>query len=131
MRCHASSRAHSERLWKQLVDRADTAEEPANDLRRSEIRRVFGLAVAAALAVRSALFGLRAQPADEVPPFDFRNASLSSFRCSPSTSCGSAGGMLERPLARCPLRPGPCSPTFTLWEADGLDDSARAATLRC
>jgi hypothetical protein len=69
------ARAHSERLWKQLVMAPD-AEKLANT-RRAEIRVVLCLAVAAALAVKvPALFGLRLSPHDEVPPFYFRNASL-------------------------------------------------------
>ena len=56
------ARAHSERLWKQLVIAPDSADEPA-DTKRSEILVVLGLAVAAALAVKvPALFGVRAQP---------------------------------------------------------------------
>ena len=55
------ARAHSERLWKQLVVAPD-ADAPANTS-RTEILVVLSLAVAAALAVKlPALFGLRAQP---------------------------------------------------------------------
>ena len=73
------ARAHSERLWKQLVIAPDAADEPA-DTKRSEILVVLGLAVAAALAVKvPALFGLRLSPDEEVPPFYFRNASLFVF----------------------------------------------------
>ena len=73
------ARAHSERLWKQLVIAPDAADEPA-DTKRSEILVVLGLAVAAALAVKvPALFGLRLSPNEEVPPFYFRNASLFVF----------------------------------------------------
>ena len=72
------ARAHSERLWKQLVMAPD-AEKPA-DTSRTEILVVLGLAVAAALAVKlPALFGLRLSPDEEVPPFYFRNASLFVF----------------------------------------------------
>ena len=72
------ARAHSERLWKQLVMAPD-AEKPANT-GRTEILVVLGLAVAAALAVKvPALFGLRLSPDEEVPPFYFRNASLFVF----------------------------------------------------
>ena len=72
------ARAHSERLWKQLVMAPD-AEKPANT-GRSEILVVLSLAVAAALAVKvPALFGLRLSPDQEVPPFYFRNASLFVF----------------------------------------------------
>ena len=73
------ARAHSERLWKQLVIAPDAADEPA-DTKRSEILLVLGLAIAAALAVKlPALFGLRLSPDEEVPPFYFRNASLFVF----------------------------------------------------
>ncbi|MBI3265414.1 MAG: hypothetical protein HYZ58_19970 [Acidobacteria bacterium] len=73
------ARAHSERLWKQLVIAPDAADEPANT-GRSEILVVLGLVVAAALAVTvPALFGLRLSPDEEVPPFYFRNASLFVF----------------------------------------------------
>ena len=73
------ARAHSERLWKQLVIAPDSADEPA-DTKRSEIFVVLGLAVAAGLAVKlPALFGLPLSPDDEVPPFYFRNASLFVF----------------------------------------------------
>src|SRR3990170_4649176 len=67
------ARAHSERLWKQLVIAPDAANEPA-DTKRSEIFVVLGLAVAAALAVKTpALFDVRLSPHEEVPPFYFRN----------------------------------------------------------
>ena len=73
------ARAHSERLWKQLVIAPDAAVEPA-DTKRSEILVVLAFAVAAALAVKvPALFGLRLSPNEEVPPFYFRNASLFVF----------------------------------------------------
>jgi hypothetical protein len=72
------ARAHSERLWKQLVMAPDS-EEPANTA-RVEILVVLSLAVAAALAVKvPALFGLRLNPDAEVPPFYARNASLFVF----------------------------------------------------
>jgi hypothetical protein len=72
------ARAHSERLWKQLVMAPD-AEQPANT-GRSEILVVLCIAVAAALAVKvPALFGLPLSPDQEVPPFYFRNASLFVF----------------------------------------------------
>ena len=67
------ARAHSERLWKQLVMAPD-AERPANT-GRAEILVVLSLAIAAALAVKvPALFGLRIDTGEE--PFYFRNASL-------------------------------------------------------
>jgi hypothetical protein len=72
------ARAHSERLWKQLVMAPD-AEKPAKT-GRAEILVVLCLAVAAALAVKvPALFGLRLSPDDELPPFYARNASLFVF----------------------------------------------------
>ena len=73
------ARAHSERLWKQLVIAPDSTDEPA-DTKRSEIFVVLGLAVAAALAVKvPALFGFPLSPREEVPPFYFRNVSLFVF----------------------------------------------------
>ena len=70
------ARAHSERLWKQLVIAPDAADQSANTS-RTEILVVLGLAVAAALAVKlPALFGLPLRPDQEPPPFYFRNASL-------------------------------------------------------
>jgi hypothetical protein len=69
------ARAHSERLWKQLVVAPDT-DAPSNTS-RTEILVVLSLTVAAALAVKvPALFGVRLSPDEEVPPFYFRNASL-------------------------------------------------------
>jgi hypothetical protein len=69
------ARAHSERLWKQLVVAPDV-DAPANTS-RGEILVVLTLAVAAGLAVKlPALFGLPLSPNEEVPPFYFRNASL-------------------------------------------------------
>jgi len=69
------ARAHSERLWKQLVTTADT-ERSANTV-YSETLVVLGLAVAAVLAAKvPALFGVRLSPDEELPPFYFRNASL-------------------------------------------------------
>jgi hypothetical protein len=72
------ARAHSERLWKQLVMAPD-ADEPANTS-YPETLVVLGLAVAAALAIKvPALFGIRLSPDDELPPFYVRNASLFVF----------------------------------------------------
>ena len=72
------ARAHSERLWKQMVIAGD-AEKPAN-AGRSEILVVLCFAVAAGLAVKvPALFGLPLGPDEEVPSFYFRNASLFVF----------------------------------------------------
>jgi hypothetical protein len=75
------ARAHSERLWKQLVmaPASDAAGEPP-DAARTEIVVVLSLAAAAALAVKlPELFGFRLSPHEEVPPFYFRNASLFVF----------------------------------------------------
>jgi hypothetical protein len=73
------ARAHSERLWKQLVVARDAADVSPNT-GRAEILVALCLAVAAALAVKvPALFGLRLSPNEEVPPFYFRNASLFVF----------------------------------------------------
>jgi hypothetical protein len=72
------ARAHSERLWKQLVVAPD-ADAPSNTS-RTEILVVLSLAVAAGLAVKlPALFGLSLSPDAEVPAFYFRNASLFVF----------------------------------------------------
>ena len=72
------ARAHSERLWKQLVIAPDTDESARTSY--SETLVVLGLAVAAALAIKvPALFGLRLSPDDELPPFYARNASLFVF----------------------------------------------------
>src|SRR5712691_7280825 len=71
------ARAHSERLWKQLV-MAPEADAPVNP-GRAEFLIVLSLAVAAALAVKvPALFG-HPLPDQEPPPFYFRNASLFAF----------------------------------------------------
>ena len=68
------ARAHSERLWKQLVIAPDAADESANTA-HAETLVVLSLAVAAALAIKvPALFGLRLGGGDE--PFYARNASL-------------------------------------------------------
>jgi len=72
------ARAHSERLWKQLVMAPD-AEKPAVT-GRAEMLVVLSLAVAAALAVKvPALFGHPINPNDEPPLFYARNASLFVF----------------------------------------------------
>ena len=66
------ARAHSERLWKQLVVATD-ADAPANT-GRGELLVVLSLAIAAALAVKlPALFGVPLSPHEELPPFYFRN----------------------------------------------------------
>ncbi len=72
------ARAHSERLWKQLVIAPD-ADEPAKTS-YTETLVVLILAAAAALAIKApALFGVRLSPDEEVPPFYARNASLFVF----------------------------------------------------
>jgi hypothetical protein len=72
------ARAHSERLWKQLVMAPD-ADEPAK-ASHTETLVVLGLAVAAGLAVKlPALFGFALNPDEYVPAFYFRNASLFVF----------------------------------------------------
>jgi hypothetical protein len=69
------ARAHSERLWKQLVTAPD-ADQPANAA-PTDMVVVVMLAVAAGLAIKlPALFGYRLSPDEEVPSFYFRNASL-------------------------------------------------------
>jgi hypothetical protein len=68
------ARAHSERLWKQLVIGSD-APEPAVPTLRREPFVVLGLAIAAALAFKvPALFGYKFD--DAGGPFYLRNASL-------------------------------------------------------
>ncbi len=73
------ARAHSERLWKQLVMAPDAADGPAKTV-NSEMLVVLGLAVAAAVAIKvPALFGFRLSPDEELPTFYARNASLFVF----------------------------------------------------
>jgi len=68
------ARAHSERLWKQLVVAPDAGDESAKTA-RAETLVVLGLAVAAAVAIKvPALFGLHLGGGAE--RFYFRNASL-------------------------------------------------------
>lgn len=72
------ARAHSERLWKQLVI-APEADESAKTS-HTETLVVLGLAIAAALAIKvPALFGVRLSPDHELPLFYARNASLFVF----------------------------------------------------
>jgi hypothetical protein len=72
------ARAHSERLWKQLV-MAPGAERPANS-GPGEIFVVLCLAIAAALAVKApVLFGHSISPNEDFPLFYARNASLLVF----------------------------------------------------
>ncbi len=68
------ARAHSERLWKQLVIGSGADEVSANTT-RAETFVVLGLAVAAALAIKMpVLFGIRLDAGGD--PFYLRNASL-------------------------------------------------------
>src|SRR6202011_4330203 len=70
------ARAHSERLWKQLVIATDTSANTG----RNELFVVLGLAIAAAIAVKlPALFGHPINPNAEFPLFYARNASLFVF----------------------------------------------------
>jgi hypothetical protein len=72
------ARAHSERLWKQLVIASD--HEASTTTLSSETFVVLGLAVAAAVAVKlPALFGHPISPNENVPIFYVRNASLFVF----------------------------------------------------
>jgi hypothetical protein len=67
------ARAHSERLWKQLVMSPDAADEATTA--STEMFVVLGLALAAAIAIKvPALFGLRPDGVHEM--FYLRNASL-------------------------------------------------------
>ncbi len=69
------ARAHSERLWKQLVMAPDV--DASTNTSYSEAFVVLGLAVAAALAIKApALFGFPLSSDQELPPFYFRNFSL-------------------------------------------------------
>src|SRR5207249_10638833 len=72
------ARAHSERLWKQLV-MAPGADAPANTA-RAETLVVLILAIAAGVAIKvPALFGHPIDPNAELPLFYARNASLFAF----------------------------------------------------
>jgi hypothetical protein len=72
------ARAHSERLWKQLVMSPDS--DAAAHAGRDELFAVLSLAVAAALAVKApVLFGHPIDPNRPVPLFYARNASLFVF----------------------------------------------------
>jgi hypothetical protein len=73
------ARAHSERLWKQLVISTDAADASASAA-HAEALVVLSLAVVAAIAVKvPALFGIRLDPNQELPLFYVRNASLFVF----------------------------------------------------
>ncbi len=102
------ARAHSERLWKQLVMAPD-ADESANTA-HAETLVVLGLAVAAALAIKvPALFGLRLSPDDELPPFYARNASLFVFPLLTVYFVWKRGlDVRQRPLAGAALRGRGC-----------------------
>ncbi len=72
------ARAHSERLWKQLVMAPDADESAKTS--HTELIVVLGLAITAALAVKvPALFGHPIDPNEEFPRFYARNASLFVF----------------------------------------------------
>ena len=72
------ARAHSERLWKQLVVAPDV-DAPASTS-RTELLVVLSLAVAAGLAVKlPTLFGHHLSPDEDVNSFYIRNASLFAF----------------------------------------------------
>ena len=72
------ARAHSERLWKQLV-MAPEADAPTQ-AGRDELFVLFGLTFVAAVAVKlPALFGHPIDPNGEFPKFYARNASLFVF----------------------------------------------------
>jgi hypothetical protein len=72
------ARAHSERLWKQLVIAPET--DASTNTRRDELFVVLSLAAAAALAVKvPALFGHPINPNENFPLFYARNASLFVF----------------------------------------------------
>jgi hypothetical protein len=75
------ARAHSERLWKQLVISSGTpdADDQAST-GHTELIVVLTLAICAALAVKlPALFGPRLDPDQYVPSFYLRNATLFVF----------------------------------------------------
>jgi hypothetical protein len=72
------ARAHSERLWKQLVIAPQT--DAPTRTGRDELFVVLGLAVAAAITVKvPALFGHPISPNENFPLFYARNASLFVF----------------------------------------------------
>ena len=72
------ARAHSERLWKQLVIAPDADE--ATSTTYTETLVVLAIAIAAALAVKvPSLFGIPLSPDADLPAFYIRNASLFVF----------------------------------------------------
>jgi hypothetical protein len=90
------ARAHSERLWKQLVIAPDAAGESASSA-RAETLVVLGLALAAAIAVKvPALFGRRPNGGAEM--FYFRNASLFVFPLLTAYFVSKRGSGLARGL---------------------------------
>jgi hypothetical protein len=107
------ARAHSERLWKQLVVASDP--DVSANTPRIELLVVLSLAVAAALAVKlPALFGLSLSPHEKCRGFTSGTRVFSSFHCSRSTPCGSMGGALQPAYgSRWLSRPPPYSPTST------------------
>ena len=73
------ARAHSERLWKQLVTTPDVT-DASTRATSGEPFVALGLALAAGLAVKApALFGIHFDPDAEIPRFYLRNASLLVF----------------------------------------------------
>jgi hypothetical protein len=90
------ARAHSERLWKQLVMAPDAADESGGNHRSgTETLVVLGLAIAAALAVKvPALFGHPISPNDDPRCSTPGTPACSPSRCSPSTSCGKRGVLM-------------------------------------
>ena len=70
------ARAHSERLWKQLVTSPEVDDAAAKSS-RTETTVVFGLALAAAALIKvPTLFGIRPDGSDEQVMIYFRNGSL-------------------------------------------------------
>ena len=105
------ARAHSERLWKQLVMAPNAADE-SGKTSYTETIVVLGLAVAAACAVKvPALFGLRLDSGQE--PFYVRNASLFVFPLLTIYLCGARVGRCKRSWSHC-LRGRGCTRTSFL-----------------
>ena len=106
------ARAHSERLWKQLVMAPDAAESrrtPHASRRSSSWAWPSPRRLPSRCRRCSAI---RIDPDADPPLFYPETPACSSSRCSPSTSCGSAGRTLSAASGwRCPSRPGLCSPT--------------------
>ena len=118
MRCHASSHARIPSGCGSSWSLPPMLPMQSAHTSHAETLVVLSLAVAAALAIKvPALFGLRLDGGDELRSTPGTPA-CSSSRCSPSTSCGSAGRTLQAASGwRCPSRPGLCSPTSTLSAA--------------